>query len=96
MVVSNLAPSVSQQDVKELFSRIGPVKSATLNYNEKGQSKGVAQVVFAKVGDAAKAHAEYNNRQLDNKPMKIELIVDPSISVASPKKRGVQKRYYFG
>ncbi|KAJ3251680.1 hypothetical protein HK103_002203 [Boothiomyces macroporosus] len=98
LVVSNLAQSVSQNDVKELFSRIGPVKSAQLNYNAEGKSKGVATVIFAKSGDASKAYNEYHNRPLDNKPMKIELIINPnsakiaSIAQAQPQRGGLQKK----
>lgn len=55
----------------------GPVKSAQLNYNADGKSKGIANVVFVKSGDAHKAFTEYHNRPLDNKPMKIELIINP-------------------
>jgi THO complex subunit 4 len=77
LVVSNLAVTVTQNDVKELFARIGPVKSAQLNYDSNGKSKGVANVTFVKAGDAQKAFNEYHNRPLDNKPMKIELIINP-------------------
>ncbi|OAJ42365.1 hypothetical protein BDEG_25820 [Batrachochytrium dendrobatidis JEL423] len=77
LVVSNLAFNVTEADVRELFSRIGPLRSAQLNYNSEGKSKGSATVIFNKHGDASKAFAEYNNRTLDERPMKIELIVNP-------------------
>ncbi|KAH6564733.1 hypothetical protein BASA82_000877 [Batrachochytrium salamandrivorans] len=77
LVVSNLAFNVTESDVRELFSRIGPLRSAQLNYNSEGKSKGAATVVFSKHGDAARACTEYNNRTLDERPMKIELIVNP-------------------
>lgn len=60
-----------------LINKIGPVRSAQLNFNEHGKSKGVANVIFVKAGDAHKAYQEYHNRPLDNKPMKIELIINP-------------------
>ena len=77
LVVSNLAPSVTQNDVRELFKRIGPVREAVLNYDSHGKSKGVANVTFIKPGDAHKAYTEYHNRPLDERPMKIELIINP-------------------
>ncbi|KAI8925036.1 hypothetical protein BC831DRAFT_282731 [Entophlyctis helioformis] len=77
LVVSNLAFTVTEHDVKALFSRIGPLRSAQLNYNSEGKSKGVATVIFSKQGDAARAYAEYNGRTLDERVMKIELIVNP-------------------
>ncbi|TPX61594.1 hypothetical protein SpCBS45565_g07238 [Spizellomyces sp. 'palustris'] len=75
IVVSNLAKSVTQNDVHELFSQIGPIRSAQLNYDAQGRSKGVANVIFSRPKDAQAAIREYHNRTLDNKPMKIELIV---------------------
>ncbi|KAI8893574.1 hypothetical protein BC833DRAFT_531636, partial [Globomyces pollinis-pini] len=99
LVVSNLAPSVSQSDVRELFARIGPVRSAQLNYNQDGKSKGVATVIFSKLGDAHKAYTEYHNRPLDNRPMKIELIINPDVPQirklnSTARSGGIQKKGY--
>ena len=66
---------------------IGTVRSAQLNYNAEGKSKGIATVVFSKKGDASKAFAEYNNRTLDGRPMKIELIVNPEAAAAAAEKQ---------
>ena len=80
------------------LTHVGPVKSAQLNYNAEGKSKGVATVIFHKAGDAAKAFAEYNNRTLDNRPMKVELIVNPESAnfkavpaPTAPRRGGIQK-----
>jgi THO complex subunit 4 len=78
ITVSNLAFSVTENDVKELFTQIGPLKHCSLNYNEKGKSKGIANVTFVRPGDGTKAVKEYNNRTFDGRPMKIELLVNPS------------------
>ncbi|KAJ3002938.1 hypothetical protein HKX48_002020, partial [Thoreauomyces humboldtii] len=75
IVVSNLATGVTENDVLELFSQIGPVRSAQLNYDASGRSKGVATVLFRDPTNASKAIREYHNRSLDNKPMRIELVV---------------------
>ncbi|KAJ1558730.1 hypothetical protein HK096_006225 [Nowakowskiella sp. JEL0078] len=79
--ISNLAPSVSQSDLLDLFKHIvielglGPIQTAQLYFDEKGKSKGAATVVFMKPGHAYLAHQEYHKRTLDNKPMQIELVV---------------------
>ena len=73
----------------------GPVKSAQLNYNAEGKSKGVATVVFTRHGDAAKALSEYNGRKLDDRPMRIELIVNPEapqLQKLGPKPTKVTKK----
>lgn len=77
--ISNLNHNVTQKDVFELFNTIGPVKSAVLNFDEKGRSKGTATVIFKRNGDASKAWKEYNQRTLDNRVMHIELLVDPAM-----------------
>ena len=64
VVVSNLQDSVTQEDIVELFGDIGALKRARL------LETGVAEVVFVKMSDAAKAVEIYHNRQLDGKPMK--------------------------
>ena len=61
----------------------GPVRSAQLNYNAEGKSKGVANVVYSRSGDAAKAVKEYNTRTFDGRPMKIELIISADAAVVS-------------
>jgi THO complex subunit 4 len=117
LVVSNLAFSVTERDVRELFSQVGgcsaagragytpcsrvtpwytqtgPIKSASLNYDKDGKSKGVANVIFHKAGDANKAVKEYHGRTFDNRPMRIELIFEANapilrLSPAVPVPRG--------
>ncbi len=61
-----------------MFTRIGPVKSASLNYDEHGKSKGSGTIIFSKSTDAAKAIKEYHDRLFDNRPMKLELVVQAS------------------
>lgn len=78
---------MTESDVRELFSQIGifnhfnslgPLKQCSLNYNAEGKSKGVANVVFSRVGDGTKAVKEYNNRTFDGRPMKIEMVLAPN------------------
>jgi len=71
---------VNEAQIKELFaSTVGPTKEVNLSYDASGRSKGVAAVTFSKKGDANKAYQQYHNRLIDGKrPMKIEIVVDPS------------------
>ena len=54
--------------MKELFSAIGPIKRA------KFAKKGIADVVFVKLEDARNAIISYNNKLLDGRELKIELV----------------------
>lgn len=52
--------------LQELFhSTIGPLKDVTLHYDPAGRSKGVANIIFTRKGDGAKAYQQYNNRLID-------------------------------
>jgi len=86
IVVSNLPVDVNEVQVKELFqTTVGPLREVNMQYDANGRSKGVAWVVFQKKGDGNKAYQQYNNRLIDGKrPMKIEVVVDPSRLASTP------------
>jgi len=86
IVVSNLPTDVNEAQVKELFqTTVGPLREVNLHYDANGRSKGVASVIFQKKGDGNKAYQQYNNRLIDGKrPMKIEVVVDPSRLAPTP------------
>ncbi|KAF3913704.1 hypothetical protein AA313_de0203342 [Arthrobotrys entomopaga] len=77
--VSNLPLDVNENMLREYFrSIVGPVKRCNLNYKANGQSSGVATIEFNKPGDANVAFDQFNGRLVDNRPMKVEIIVDPT------------------
>ncbi|KAJ3026173.1 UNVERIFIED_CONTAM: hypothetical protein HDU68_006090 [Siphonaria sp. JEL0065] len=76
--VSNLNHNITQQDFHELFSTIGPVKSAVLNFDQNGRSKGTGTVTYKQNQHTQDAIKEFNGRQFDGRPMRIELLVSAS------------------
>ncbi|KAJ8679560.1 hypothetical protein QAD02_015347 [Eretmocerus hayati] len=70
IVVSNLQPNVTQEDIKELFEDVGELLISRL------VRPGIAEVVYKTLKDATKAVETYHNRQLDGHPMKC-LLVNP-------------------
>lgn len=46
LVISNLHFNVSQEDIEELFQEVGELKSALVQFDKSGRSKGTAQVTY--------------------------------------------------
>ncbi|ORZ15001.1 hypothetical protein BCR41DRAFT_354471 [Lobosporangium transversale] len=83
MQVSNLDRQVSAEDLKLVFSsRVGPLKKCTLMYDQSGKSTGTAVIHFVRVGDAAVAYNKFNGVPLDGRPMKIEILLTPTVAQA--------------
>ncbi len=62
---------------------MGNVKKVSLQYNQSGQSRGVADIIFSKPDSAAKAAKDLNGMLVDKRPMKASTtphceILDPS------------------
>ncbi|KFK24711.1 hypothetical protein AALP_AA8G014900 [Arabis alpina] len=83
LYISNLDYGVSNEDIKELFSEVGDLKKYGIHYDRSGRSKGTAEVVYSRRGDALAAVKRYNNVQLDGKLMNIE-IVGTNLSAQAP------------
>lgn len=72
--ITNLAFSVSDDDIKDLFEPLGDIKKAFIQYDKSGRSNGSATVIYARKASALEAIKKYNNVPLDNSPMKISLV----------------------
>lgn len=56
------------------------MKRVELQYNEKGQSRGIATVIFKSAASASKAVEKYNGAPIDGgkSKLRLELIIDPT------------------
>lgn len=55
MLVSNLGPEVTDEDLQEIFEEHGgPIMTSKIFYNEDGSSSGQGEVVFKCPADAHK------------------------------------------
>ncbi|EXJ94313.1 LOW QUALITY PROTEIN: hypothetical protein A1O1_02707 [Capronia coronata CBS 617.96] len=68
-----------------ILQQIWKVKRVSLQYNQSGQSRGVADIIFVAPDSAAKAAKDLNGMLVDKRPMKasttsldIEVVVDAS------------------
>ncbi|PHH90102.1 hypothetical protein CDD83_4527 [Cordyceps sp. RAO-2017] len=76
VIVSNLPKDVSEQQIKEYFVQsVGPIKRVDLVYGPNSVSRGIANVTFHKSDGASKAFQKLNGLLVDNRPIKIEIVV---------------------
>jgi len=92
IIVSNLPFDVTEQMIKEYFQQVvGPIKRSVITYGPNGQSRGIATIEFVKPQDAATAAQKYNGVEVDKRPMKVELVVDPNAPASFADRIGAPK-----
>ena len=70
--VGNLPFSVSEEDLKELFSSYGEISEVSLITDKfSGRSKGFGFVTFANKEDAEKAISEMNEKDVQGRALKV-------------------------
>ncbi|KAI9503181.1 hypothetical protein GGI25_001894 [Coemansia spiralis] len=83
ILVSNLDYGVTEADLRALFSQVGPIGKAVINYGANGKSMGTAEVTFRNSMHAALAVEKYNGIHLDGRRMKIEVAFNPMAAAAT-------------
>ena len=72
LYVGNLAYSVTNGDLEQLFSQAGQVQSAAVIMDKfSGQSKGFGFVEMANEDEASKAIAQFNKSELKGRNIKV-------------------------
>lgn len=74
LLLSNLASGVTDDDMKELFSTIGRLRTARVHFDSNGKCLGTAEIVFQRRGDAQKAFDKYKGFALDGKVLKMSVV----------------------
>jgi RNA recognition motif-containing protein len=72
LYVGNLAYSVSNDDLQQLFSQVGQVQSATVITDKfSGQSKGFGFVEMTTAEEVANAIRQFNDTELKGRNIKV-------------------------
>ncbi|KAJ9149264.1 mRNA export protein mlo3 [Pleurostoma richardsiae] len=86
VIVSNLPKDVSEGQIKEYFqTAVGQVKKVELSYGPGGVSRGIASVIFHHADGASKAFQKLNGLLIDNRPVKVEVVVASADLIPAPK-----------
>ncbi|KAK7635453.1 RNA recognition motif-containing protein [Phyllosticta citricarpa] len=72
--VENLHYELTEDDIYELFERIGPVENARLMYDRHDRSEGVAFVTYRSLADARVACREYDGANAHGQPIRLTLV----------------------
>ncbi|XP_018026918.1 mediator of RNA polymerase II transcription subunit 15 isoform X2 [Hyalella azteca] len=91
VMVSNLHPVATNEDIKELFGNLGPISSC------KMARPGTAVVVYLDLNDAKRSVDVYHNRKLDGQPMQVKImgpVTEASTSATSSLARNPRTRMY--
>jgi RNA recognition motif-containing protein len=93
LYVGNLPFSTTEEDLRSLFTQAGAVVSVSLiKDRETGRSRGFAFVEFGSQAEAEKAVSLFNNTQLDNRTLKVNL-ARPREENSKFRKPGGNRRY---
>lgn len=86
IIISNLEPSVTSEDIRELFADIGDL------LDSKVIRPGVAEVIYNRRADAIQAVDVYHNRQLDGRPMKCDMVRNAGSNTGQISVSGTSRR----
>ncbi|GIK00281.1 hypothetical protein Aspvir_004301 [Aspergillus viridinutans] len=72
--VENLHYDITESDLEDLFTRIGPVSNLSLVYDRAGRSEGVAYVTYNRASDARTAISEFDGANAKGQPIRLTLV----------------------
>ena len=90
--VGNLPFSVTQEKLKEHFSKYGEIEEATVITNKfSGRSKGFGFVSFKDESSAEKAIAEMNKKEVEGRPLNVKEAIP--FDENKPRKRSFRRNF---
>ncbi|KAL8806345.1 MAG: hypothetical protein Q9182_001375 [Xanthomendoza sp. 2 TL-2023] len=72
--VDNLHYDLTEEDLEDLFTRIGPINSLALRFDRAGRSSGTAFVTYHHLSDARLAIREFDGANAHGQPIRLTLL----------------------
>ena len=74
LAISNLHREVNADDLRAIFSPLGPIRHCAVHYSQDGRSLGTASVTYRRAEDAERAADEFDGAEVDGREMRIKLV----------------------
>nr|POF07054.1 tho complex subunit 4a [Quercus suber] len=84
--IDNIHYDLTEEDIRDLFEKIGPTVSVRLMYDRTDRSQGTAYVVYEEPRDARRAIADFDGQNANGQPIRLTLL--PSGPSAPPRGSG--------
>ncbi|KAL8701664.1 MAG: hypothetical protein Q9224_000398 [Gallowayella concinna] len=91
--VDNLHYDLTEEDLEDLFTRIGPINSLALRFDRAGRSSGTAFVTYHHLSDARLAIREFDGANAHGQPIRLTLL--PTALASDIRGRGAVARNPF-
>ncbi|GKT46997.1 mRNA export protein mlo3 [Colletotrichum spaethianum] len=80
--------------IEYFITSVGPIKRVEISYGPNSVSRGIANITFREPDGASKAFQKLNGLLVDNRPIKIEIVVGASqaANVIPPTKKSLAER----
>ncbi|EJT71584.1 hypothetical protein, variant [Gaeumannomyces tritici R3-111a-1] len=83
---SSTLMDANHHSLQEYFGKsIGTVKKVEISYGPGGVSRGIATIIFAQADAASKAFQELNGILIDQRPIKVEVVVSTADQIPAPR-----------
>jgi len=82
--IENVHYDLTEEDLDDLFNRIGPVEKLVLTYDRAGRSNGIAFVTYERAIHAKQAIREFDGANANGQPIRLSLVSNHTAKPRNP------------
>lgn len=82
--LSNLNPDISEEDLRYIFDKIGPIRGIQIHYNAAGKCLGTAEIQFSTNAAAELAVENLDQAEVDGRIMYVNLVGQMIVQASLP------------